>query len=48
MRLMILLSIGFLLIGADFVLAEDGDINFSGEWILDADKSEIPEGRVGR
>ena len=48
MRLITLFSIVLLLIGADFVFAEDGKINFAGEWILDREKSEIPEGRGGR
>ena len=48
MRPMVIFCVVFLLIGIEFVHSEDGDINFAGEWILDLDKSEIPEGRGGR
>jgi len=48
MRLMTLFSVVVLLFGIGFVFAEDDEIDFSGEWILDLEKSEIPEGRGGR
>ena len=48
MRSTLLFIVVFLLFGIGFVFAEDSDLNFAGEWILDMDKSEIPEGRGGR
>ena len=48
MRLITLLSVVVLLAMIGIVFAEDGEISFAGEWILDLDKSEIPEGRGGR
>ena len=47
MRITVVSAI-ILLCSIGFVSAEDGEINFAGEWILDAEKSEIPEGRGGR
>jgi hypothetical protein len=48
MRSITFFSVVILLFGAGFVFAEDGELNFAGEWTLDREKSEIPEGRGGR
>jgi hypothetical protein len=45
LRLITLFSAVVLLISIGFVFAEDGEINFAGEWNLDKNKSEIPSGR---
>lgn len=38
----------FYLIFTCLLIAQDKEINFSGEWILNADKSELGSGRGGR
>ena len=48
MRITLLFIVVFLFLSVEFIFAEDGNIDFAGEWILDMEKSEIPEGRSGR
>jgi len=48
MRITSLFCMVIMFISISFVFAEDGEISFAGEWILDMDKSEIPESNSGR
>ena len=45
MRFITLFMVGILLLGAVAVMAQDVKVNFSGEWVLNTDKSEMGEGR---
>ena len=48
MRMFIFLKIAILLILINVTIAQETQIDFSGEWILDADKSELGERGGGR
>ena len=48
MRLIALFTVAVLLLGAIVVSAQEAKPNFSGEWVLNADKSTQPEGPGGR
>jgi hypothetical protein len=48
MRTINLVSIIILLLSLSFLFAEEGKVNFSGEWNLNQDKSEIGGGGRGR
>jgi len=48
MRLISLFIIFVLLASTGLVIAQDGKVNFAGEWTFDKDKSELPSGRSGR
>ncbi len=48
MRLIALFTVVVLLMGAIVVSAQDAKPNFSGEWVLNADKSTQPEGQGSR
>lgn len=48
MRFIALFTVVILLLGAIVVSAQEAKPNFSGEWILNADKSTQPEGPGGR
>lgn len=45
MRFLTLCMVVVLLLGAVAVMAQDAKVNFSGEWVLNTDKSEMGEGR---
>ncbi len=48
MRFIALFTVVVLLIGAGVVSAKDSKVNFSGEWLLNAEKSDQPERPGGR
>lgn len=48
MRIIALFTVVVLLLGAIVVSAQETKPNFSGEWVLSADKSDQPEGPGGR
>jgi len=48
MRLIALFTVAVLLLGAIVVSAQETKPNFSGDWVLNADKSTQPEGPGGR
>jgi hypothetical protein len=48
MRIINSISLLILLSYSGSLFAEDEKVNFSGEWMLDAEKSEISESRGGR
>ena len=40
MRYIVVVAVGIYLLGAVVAIAQDSKVNFSGEWVLNADKSE--------